>query len=132
MYTVRKSEEIFVQFSKVQGKNISVVRAEIFCDSASDLPAVDAMEGTEFAMGSIAYCIEEGKLYVLNSSGTWKISEGDSNARSLMLSSPSPATKQTAEIEQPEEKELEILETEEPQEKGAEEDDKLIRDTENK
>ena len=53
MYTVRKSEEIFVKFSEVQDKNISVVRAEIFCDSASDLPAKDAMEGTEFAMGSI-------------------------------------------------------------------------------
>ena len=71
MYTVRKSEEIFVKFSEVQDKNISVVRAEIFCDSASDLPAKDAMEGTEFAMGSIAYTIAEGDLYVLQSSGTW-------------------------------------------------------------
>lgn len=70
MYVVRKKEEVFVSFK--EGANKSIVRAELFCDSASDLPAVDAMDGTEFAMGSIAYCIEEGIFYVLNSSGTWK------------------------------------------------------------
>lgn len=126
MYSIRKSE--FIRF-KDETHSVSVIRAEIFCDTASDLPAVDAPNGGELYMGSIAYDIATGDMYVMNSSHEWKNSNGDaSSAKSMSLSSPSLQKGQKIEIEQPEEKELEILETE-GEEKGAE-DDELIRDPE--
>lgn len=126
MYSIRKSD--FIRFSGT-GNTVSVVRAEIFCDAAADLPAYDAVSGTELYMGSIAYDIATGDMYVMNSSHEWKNSNGEaSSAKSMSLSSPSLQKGQKIEVEQPEEKELEIMETE-GEEKGAE-DDELIRDPE--
>lgn len=127
MYSIRKSE--FIRF-KDETHSVSVIRAEIFCDTASDLPAVDAPNGGELDMGSIAYDIATGDMYVMNSSHEWKNSNGEaSSAKSMSLSSPSLQKGQKIEVEQPDEKELEILET---KEEGGEEDDELIRDPESK
>lgn len=126
MYSIRKSD--FIRFSGANN-TVSVVRAEIFCDTAADLPAYDAVSGTELYMGSIAYDIATGDMYVMNSSHEWKNSNGEaSSAKSMSLSSPSLQKGQKIEIEQPEEKALEVLETE-GEEKG-EENDELIRDFE--
>lgn len=126
MYSIRKSD--FIRFSGTNN-TVSVIRAEIFCDTAADLPAYDAVSGTELYMGSIAYVIATGDMYVMNSSHEWKNSNGEaSSAKSMSLSSPSFHKGQKIEVEQPEEKELEILETE-GEEKGVE-DDELIRDPE--
>jgi hypothetical protein len=126
MYSIRKSE--FIRFSGTNS-TVSVIRAEIFCDTAADLPAYDAVSGTELYMGSIAYDIATGEMYVMNSSHEWKNSNGEaSSAKSMSLRSPSLQKGQKIEVEQPEEKELEILETE-GEEKGVE-DDELIRDPE--
>jgi len=126
MYSIRKSD--FIRFSGTNN-TVSVVRAEIFCDTAADLPAYDAVSGTELYMGSIAYDIATGDMYVMNSSHEWKNSNGEaSSTKSMSLSSPSLQKGQKIEVEQPEEKELEILETE-GEEKGVE-DDELIRDPE--
>ena len=126
MYSIRKSD--FIRFSGTNN-TVSVIRAEMFCDTAADLPAYDAVSGTELYMGSIAYDIATGDMYVMNSSHEWKNSNGDaSSAKSMSLSSPSLQKGQKIEVEQPEEKELEIMETE-GEEKGVE-DDELIRDPE--
>lgn len=126
MYSIRKSD--FIRFSGTNN-TVSVVRAEIFCDTAADLPAYDVVSGTELYMGSIAYDIATGDMYVMNSSHEWKNSNGEaSSAKSMSLSSPSLQKGQKIEVEQPEEKELEIMETE-GEEKGVE-DDELIRDPE--
>ena len=126
MYSIRKSD--FIRFSGTNN-TVSVVRAEIFCDTAADLPAYDAVSGTEFYTGSIAYDIATGDMYVMNSSHEWKNSNGEAcSAKSMSLSSPSLQKGQKIEVEQPDEKELEILET---KEKGVE-DDELIRDPEGK
>lgn len=126
MYSIRKSD--FIRFSGANN-TVSVVRAEIFCDTAADLPAYDAVSGTELYMGSIAYDIATGDMYVMNSSHEWKNSNGEaSSAKSMSLSSPSLQKGQKIEIEQPEEKALEVPETE-GEEKG-EENDELIRDFE--
>lgn len=125
MYSIRKSD--FIRFSSTN-RTVSVVRAEIFCDTAADLPAYDAVSGTELYMGSIAYVIATGEMHVMNSSHEWKNSNGEaSSAKSMSLSS-SSLQKGLIEVEQPEEKKLELLETE-GEEKGAE-DDELIRDFE--
>jgi hypothetical protein len=47
---------------------------ELRADSASDLPTLT--EEPSMAMGSIAYVIDEGKFYVLNSSGEWVSQDG--------------------------------------------------------
>ena len=126
MYSIRKSD--FIRFSGANN-TVSVVRAEIFCDTAADLPAYDAISGTELYMGSIAYDIATGDMHVMNSSHEWKNSNGEaSSAKSMSLSSPSLQKGQKIEVEPPEEKTLEVLKTE-GEEKG-EEDDELIRDFE--
>lgn len=125
MYSIRRSD--FIRF--IANNTVSVIIAEIFCDTAADLPAYDAVSGTELYMGSIAYDIATGDMYVMNSSHEWKNSNGEaSSAKSMSLSSPSLQKGQKIEVEQPDEKELEIMETE-GEEKGVE-DDELIRDPE--
>ena len=128
MYSIRKSD--FIRFSGTNN-TISVIRAEIFCDTAADLPAYDAVSGTELYMGSIAYDIATGDMYAMNSSHEWKNSNGEaSSAKSMSLSSPSLQKGQKIEVEQPEEKELEILDIEDLEEKGEEENDEPVRDPE--
>ena len=68
MYTIRTQS--FIKFKKPE-KTISVIRAEIDCDTETDLPAVDAISGTELYQGSTAWVIGTGDFFALNSSETW-------------------------------------------------------------
>lgn len=52
----------------IDGKNY--IRANIMVDTAAEL-TVDGFKNYHFTMGSIAYVIATGKVYVLDSSGTW-------------------------------------------------------------
>lgn len=52
MYKIIKST--FVEFKEVEDEKINVIRAEIICDSASDLPGADSIDGMELSVGSIA------------------------------------------------------------------------------
>ena len=52
----------------VGGKNH--IRATLMVDNASEL-TVEGFKNYHFTMGSIAYVINEGKLYALNSAETW-------------------------------------------------------------
>lgn len=52
------------------------VIAEIFADNVSDLPEVNDIKGYTLSMGSIAYVIATGELYVLGSDGIWYTSGG--------------------------------------------------------
>ena len=54
----------------------SDVTAEIFADNVSDLPETEGIDGYTLCMGSIAYVIATGELYVLGSDGTWYNSGG--------------------------------------------------------
>lgn len=78
MLKIKKKD--FIRFVEVEGRNLSLVRAEMFCDTASDLPAVDAIQNCILDMGSIAYIIDIGDVYVLNSEETWKNANGEDNA----------------------------------------------------
>ncbi len=49
---------------------ISVVREEIICDTAAELPEV-VQEDRELYHGSIGYVINEDALYILNGEGEW-------------------------------------------------------------
>lgn len=131
MYSIRKSE--FIRF-KDETHSVSVIRAEIFCDTAADLPAADAPNEGELAQGSIAWDISTGDFYGLKSTGEWinQTAPAQSGAKSLTLSNPSLQKGDKIEIEQPEEKELEILDIEDLEEKGEEENDEPVRDTESK
>lgn len=70
MYNIRSEE--FIEFNKMNGVEISVVRAEIDCDTASDIPAYNAVPGRKLTIGSIAWDISTGDFYGLQSDGTWK------------------------------------------------------------
>lgn len=128
MYSIRKSE--FIRF-KDETHSVSVIRAEIICDTAADLPAADALNEGELAQGSIAWDISTGDFYGLKSTGEWinQTAPAQSGAKSLTLSNQKG---DKIEIEQPEEKELEILDIEDLEEKGEEENDEPVRDTESK
>lgn len=60
----------------VDGKNC--IRAGLMVDTAAEL-TVEGFNNYRFTMGSIAYVIDTGKVYVLNSSGTWT-EEGGSDS----------------------------------------------------
>ena len=126
-------KELFVRNIEEGGELKSLVRAQLCVDSSDDLPAVDYKTGQILAQGSIAWDISTGDFYGLNSSGSWinqtAPAAAQGNGKSLTLSSPLQKG-ESLEIEQPEEKELEILETE-GEEKGVE-DDESVRDTESK
>ncbi len=73
-------DQYFVSLIQVDGINLSLVRAEMFCDTSADLPSVDDIDGCLLDMGSIAYIIDTGDVYVLNSEGAWKNANGEDNA----------------------------------------------------
>ncbi|HBB71913.1 MAG TPA: hypothetical protein DCZ71_04825 [Ruminococcus sp.] len=54
----------------------AVIRAEIECDTAEDLPAADHFNDRILSMGSIAWVINSGEFYGLNSSGEWVLQNG--------------------------------------------------------
>lgn len=51
--------------------NRSVQIVEIQCDTANELPKMDAFVGRLLHQGSIAWVIETGDFYGLTSSGEW-------------------------------------------------------------
>ena len=124
MYVVYNSK--FIKEVESSGVLLNLVLLELAADSVDDFPAPNEEEGQLISMGSIGYEISTGDLYVLSSEGTWTNSSGTSAAddsKSLTLSSPKG---QKIEIEQPEEKEVEILE------KGAENNDEPLPDIESR
>lgn len=44
---------------------------EYFCDSASDLTNIPLTGSDGATFGSIARCIDDGSVYILDSTGTW-------------------------------------------------------------
>lgn len=65
----RIRSQITVSF--VQEDNRNLIRAEIECDTAADLPGIDDYPGKRLSMGSVAWDISTGDFYGLNSSGEW-------------------------------------------------------------
>ncbi len=55
----------------------SLIEAELWVDSVSELPTADGIEGYTLAQGSIAYVIQDGGMYVLDSTGVWHKAGGD-------------------------------------------------------
>jgi hypothetical protein len=49
----------------------NLVRAEILCDTAADLPAINAFSGYELMQGCKAHVIDENQDYMLDSGGSW-------------------------------------------------------------
>ena len=129
MLTVIKSKYLGEVESSGIMKNLVLV--EMALDSSVDLPEVDYQTGQILAQGSIAWDISTGDFYGLNSSGSWinqtAPAAAQRNGKSLTLSSPLQKG-ESLEIEQSEEKELEMLEAEE----RREEHDESVRDTESK
>lgn len=65
----------FIKFKNTnETTQISVVREELICDTAAELPEVQ-QEDKELFHGSIAYVIAEDTLYILNGVGEW-VKEG--------------------------------------------------------
>lgn len=51
--------------------------AEIYVDTASELPAYDSNPDFEFLQGSIAYVVKSGKFYVMGSDNQWYDTDGN-------------------------------------------------------
>lgn len=85
--------ERFIRFKDTESGKISVVKAELDCDTAADLPAANGISGRELLMGSIAWDISTGDFYALNSEGTWYKQDGSgaytpAESNASLLSSP--------------------------------------------
>ena len=74
MYKIRKTE--FIGFKQGVTPAVNLVRVQIDCDTASDIPAYDAISGSELIIGSLAWDISTGDIYGLNSSHEW-IKQGE-------------------------------------------------------
>lgn len=59
----------FIRFTDKNGN--SEVIAEIYVDSADELPKVNGINGTVLHQGSVAFVIKENKLAVLAGDGNW-------------------------------------------------------------
>lgn len=57
----------------------SLIEAELWVDSVSELPTADGIEGYTLAHGSIAYVIHTGGMYVLDGTGSWYSTSGAAN-----------------------------------------------------
>lgn len=57
----------------------SLIEAELWVDSAAELPTMDGIKGYTLAQGSIAYVIQSGSMYVLDSTGSWYNTDGAAN-----------------------------------------------------
>lgn len=96
--------EKFIKFEEVEETNLSLVRAEIVCDSSSDLPEVNAVSGRLLAIGSIAWCVDTGAFYGLSSEGTWYNQDGsgaageNNNEQSNTAASPDKLIKQSVDL----------------------------------
>ena len=90
----------------IGGSNIKTgVRNDIFADTATDLDNLEQFAiDWSLAQGSICLCIETGKFYVLQSTGSWVLQgeEDEPSANNLNLSRPNlqlSSVQQTQEIE---------------------------------
>lgn len=76
----------------IGGSNIKTgVRNDIFADTATDLENLEQFAiDWSLAQGSICLCIETGKFYVLQSTGSWVLQgeEDEPSASTLNLSRP--------------------------------------------
>ena len=68
MVSIKNKKYIRYGFSK---GDRSIVEAELWVDSVSELPTADGIEGYTLAQGSIAYAIQSGEMYVMDSTGSW-------------------------------------------------------------
>ena len=102
MYKIIKST--FVEFKEVGDEKINVIRAEIICDSASDLPDTDSIDGIKLSAGSIAWAIDTGAFYGLSSEGVWYNQDGsgaageNNNEQSNTAASPDRLIKQSVDL----------------------------------
>lgn len=71
---IRKREVVKYRESENKGP---LVRYELDCDTTSDLPTEDIIEGEEMAQGSIAWIVKDGVFYGYSSDGEWN-KQGDS------------------------------------------------------
>lgn len=69
----RIRETLYAQTAS-DGSTIYVV-ANIDCDSASDLPAVNAFSGLTLLMGSMAHDIDQNAWYEMKDGGTWVLQD---------------------------------------------------------
>ena len=76
MITVKSKN--FLEYASRRNER-SKVEAELWVDNAAELPAIDGIEGYTLAQGSIAYVIQTGAIYVMDSEGTWYKSGGESS-----------------------------------------------------
>ena len=70
----RIREKRAVEFDQVN--NRWVIEATIVCDTVSDIPSVDSIDGYHIAQGSLAIDVSTGNRYRINSSGSWKLQSG--------------------------------------------------------
>lgn len=68
MVSIKNKKYIRYGFSK---GDRSIVEAELWVDSVSELPTADGIEGYTLTQGSIAYVIRDGGMYVLDGTGSW-------------------------------------------------------------
>lgn len=76
MITVKSKN--FLEYASRKNER-SKVEAELWVDSAAELPVIDGIEGYTLAQGSIAYVIRSGEIYVMDSEGAWYKSGGESS-----------------------------------------------------
>lgn len=69
MYNVRFAE--YRGIKPNSDPQVQLALAHVDCDAAADLPAYDAIAGTELVMGSTALIIATGETKILNSEHTW-------------------------------------------------------------
>ncbi len=102
MYKIIKST--FVEFKEIEDEKTNVIRAEIICDSESDLPDADSIDGMELSVGSIAWAIDTGAFYGLSSEGVWYNQDGsgaageNNNEQSNTAASPDRLIKQSVDL----------------------------------
>ena len=71
MYTILNSK-----FIKFEGSK-SIQRVEIVCDTEADLPTPEEIDSEGFTVGSLAWTVETGSIYGLNSAGDWINQNGE-------------------------------------------------------
>lgn len=63
-------------YNREDGKALCLV--ELRCDNGSELDGLTEIDNKVFMFGSIAWAVREGKVYAMDSEGTWY----DQNAES--------------------------------------------------
>lgn len=80
MKTIVRSD--FIRYKETEDGLISIIRADIACDTDDDIPDYDDIEGIELDMGSLAWDISTGNLYGLDSSHQWILQTGGGEQQS--------------------------------------------------